>query len=85
MATMGSGAGAPGGVTQIPLGQVATILQVAGPMAIKTEGAFPTAWVYVDVEGRDIGGYVREAKAMIAVTVIIFGRTRSTAPSTIAS
>jgi Cu(I)/Ag(I) efflux system membrane protein CusA/SilA len=72
----GSGTGAPGaggmggwsasgGTTQIPLGQVATIRQVAGPMAIKTEGAFPTAWVYVDVEGRDIGGYVREAKAMV--------------------
>lgn len=64
MAGMGSGS-AGGGATQIPLGQVATIRQVAGPMAIKTEGAFPTAWVYVDVEGRDIGGYVREAKAMI--------------------
>jgi len=63
------GAPAPGGsltgATQIPLGQIATIREVAGPMAIKTEGAFPTAWVYVDVEGRDIGSYVREAKAMI--------------------
>lgn len=57
--------GAAGGATQIPLGQVAAIRQVSGPMAIKTEGAFPTAWVYADVEGRDIGGYVREAKAMI--------------------
>jgi len=54
-----------GGATQIPLGQIATIREVAGPMAIKTEGAFPTAWVYADVEGRDIGSYVREAKAMI--------------------
>jgi len=50
---------------QIPLGQVATIRQVSGPMAVKTEGAFPTAWVYVDVEGRDIGSYVAEAKSMV--------------------
>jgi len=64
MAGMAGGASG-GGTAQIPLGQVATIRQVAGPMAIKTEGAFPTAWVYVDVEGRDIGGYVREAKQMI--------------------
>jgi Cu(I)/Ag(I) efflux system membrane protein CusA/SilA len=35
-------------------------------MAVKTEGAFPTAWVSVDVEGRDIGGYVRDAKQMVA-------------------
>ncbi len=54
------------GVTQIPLGQVATIRLVSGPMAVKTEGAFPTAWVNVDVVGRDIGGYVADAKKMVA-------------------
>lgn len=53
------------GRAQIPLGQVATIRRVSGPMAVKTEGAFPTAWVYVDVEGRDIGGYVAEAKTAV--------------------
>ncbi len=53
------------GRAQIPLGQVATIRRVSGPMAVKTEGAFPTAWVYVDVEGRDLGGYVRDARAMV--------------------
>jgi copper/silver efflux system protein len=37
----------------------------AGPMVIKTEGAFPTAWVFLDVVGRDIGGYVADAKAMV--------------------
>ncbi len=53
------------GTAQIPLGQIATIREVSGPMAIKTEGAFPTAWVYVDVTGRDIGGYVADAKEMV--------------------
>jgi Cu(I)/Ag(I) efflux system membrane protein CusA/SilA len=69
--------GATGGIsegagrTQIPLGQVATIRQVNGPMAVKTEGAFPTAWVYVDVEGRDLGGYVRDAKEMVTDMVTL--------------
>jgi Cu(I)/Ag(I) efflux system membrane protein CusA/SilA len=62
----GMAAPARTGAVQIPLAMVATIQQVSGPMAIKTEGAFPTAWVYVDVMGRDIGGYVREAKSMVA-------------------
>ncbi|MBI4544091.1 MAG: efflux RND transporter permease subunit [Gemmatimonadetes bacterium] len=61
----GTGAAGAGGRAQVPLGQVATIRRVSGPMAIKTEGAFPTAWVYVDVAGRDIGGYVRDAKRMV--------------------
>ncbi|MBI1809665.1 MAG: efflux RND transporter permease subunit [Gemmatimonadetes bacterium] len=66
-----AGAGSPGGVTQVPLGQLATIKQVAGPMVVRTEAAQPTAWVYVDVVGRDIGSYVKEAQAAVARTVVI--------------
>lgn len=54
-----------GGVAQIPLGQVATIRTARGPSAIKTEGAFPTAWVFVDVADRDIGGFVADARRMV--------------------
>jgi Cu(I)/Ag(I) efflux system membrane protein CusA/SilA len=54
---------------QIPLGQVATIREVPGPMVVRTEGAIPTAWVYVDVVGRDIGSYVRDAQQMVASMV----------------
>ncbi|HEU0079856.1 MAG TPA: CusA/CzcA family heavy metal efflux RND transporter, partial [Longimicrobiaceae bacterium] len=62
----GAGAGAAGpGVAQVPLGQVAAIRLASGPMAVKTEDAFPTAWVYVDVAGRDIGSYVAEARRMV--------------------
>src|SRR5512146_1452242 len=50
----------------VPLGQVATIRQVAGPMVVRTEDAQPTAWVYVDVAGRDIASYVEDAKRMVA-------------------
>ncbi len=65
MGGMGGDGSSGGGAAQIPLGQVASIRQVSGPMAIKTEGAVPTAWVYVDVEQRDIGRYVVDAKAMV--------------------
>ena len=46
---------------QIPLGQLATVKVVDGPMGIKSEGAVPNAWVYVDIRGVDIGTYVQMA------------------------
>ena len=60
-----------GSVAQVPLGQVATIRQVAGPMVVRTEDALPTAWVYIDVEDRDIGSYVAEARAMVEQEVTL--------------
>jgi copper/silver efflux system protein len=69
---MGSSAGMlPGRAAQVPLGQVATFRQVPGPMVVRTEDAVPTAWVYVDVAGRDIGGYVEEARRMVESTVTL--------------
>ena len=49
----------------VPLGQVATITRTAGPMVVRTEGAQPTAWVYVDVVGVDLGRYVRDARQAV--------------------
>ncbi|MCH8936770.1 MAG: efflux RND transporter permease subunit [Gemmatimonadetes bacterium] len=54
------------GNAQIPLGQVATVRVVRGPMAIKTENAFPVTAVFVDIGERDVGGYVREAQQVVA-------------------
>ena len=69
---MGGGMPAPSsGGAQIPLGQVARIRTVAGPMAIKTEQAFPTAWVYVDTDAEDLGAYVSAAKDMVASMVTL--------------
>ncbi len=66
MAAPATMAGVEGGVpTQIPLGQVATIRTVNGPMAVKTEQALLTAWVFVDVEGTDLGSYVAAAQEMV--------------------
>ena len=73
-ATPGGGPGAGGGATPgayVPLGQVATIRQVAGPMVVRTEDAMPTAWVYVDVSGRDIGGYVADAQRTVRQRVTL--------------
>ena len=64
-----SGGGTTPGAAYVPLGQVARIRQVAGPMVVRTEDAMPTAWVYVDVAGRDIGSYVAEARQMVASEV----------------
>ena len=63
-AAMGTSSGARSGGTTayIPLGQVATIREISGPMVVRTEGAVPTAWVYVDVTDPDIGGYVSRAQ-----------------------
>ena len=74
-----SGMGAAGGSetapstpeAYVPLGQVATIRQVAGPMVVRTEDAVPTAWVYVDVTGRDIGGYVADAQRVVSERVTL--------------
>ncbi len=56
---------APGGA-QIPLGQVASVEVSQGPMAVKTENAFPVTTIFVDNGERDVGSYVREAQELVA-------------------
>ena len=51
---------------QIPLGQIASVEVRRGPMAVKTEDAFPVTTVFVDIEGRDVGSYVAEAREVVA-------------------
>jgi Cu(I)/Ag(I) efflux system membrane protein CusA/SilA len=54
------------GGAQIPLGQVATVLVVRGPMTVKTENAFPVTTIFVDIDDPDVGGYVRNAQQTVA-------------------
>ena len=61
---------APNGA-QVPLGQVAAIEFRDGPPSIKSEGARPNAWVYVDLEGADIGGWIRRARQEVADKVVL--------------
>jgi Cu(I)/Ag(I) efflux system membrane protein CusA/SilA len=65
------GMGAGGRVVQIPLGQLAAIRLVSAPMMVKTENAFLTAWVQVDMAGRDLGSYVRDAQAAVDSAVVL--------------
>jgi Cu(I)/Ag(I) efflux system membrane protein CusA/SilA len=60
----------PGGA-QVPLGQLAKIETVHAPMGIKSEGAVPNAWIYVDVKGVDIGSYVQTAMRAVNDAVAI--------------
>jgi len=51
---------------QIPLAQLADIRLVSGPAMIRNENGLLSGYVYVDMAGRDIGGYVEEAKRKVA-------------------
>ncbi len=56
---------------QIPLSLVADLQLRRGPPSIKSENSRPNAWVYVDITTSDIGGYVAEAKKVVASQVRI--------------
>jgi Cu(I)/Ag(I) efflux system membrane protein CusA/SilA len=56
---------AMGGRLQVPLSQLAAIRLVSGPSMYRDEDGMLTGYVYVDVAGRDIGGYVEEAKQVV--------------------
>jgi len=49
----------------IPLGQLAKVRLGRGPAGIRTENALLSAYIFVDIRGRDIGGYVAEAKTAV--------------------
>lgn len=51
---------------QIPLGEVATVKINSGPPMIKSEGAQRTAWVFIDISGRDLGSYIKDAQASMS-------------------
>ena len=59
---------APSGAI-VPLAAVADIKVVPGPAMIKSENAVPSVWVYVDVRGRDVVGFVNEAREVVAESV----------------
>lgn len=49
----------------IPLGQLAKISLEKGPPSIRTENALLSAYIFVDIRGRDIGGYVADAQKAV--------------------
>ncbi len=50
---------------QVPLAQLADIQLVSGPAMIRNENGFMAGYVYVDMTGGDIGGYVDKAKKLV--------------------
>jgi Cu(I)/Ag(I) efflux system membrane protein CusA/SilA len=53
-------------LAQIPLEQLADIKVVKGPTMIKSEQGLLASYVFIDFSGRDVGGYVEEAKKKVA-------------------
>jgi copper/silver efflux system protein len=50
----------------VTLQDVARVEIADGPGMIRSENARPSGWVFVDLQGRDLGGFVDDAKARIA-------------------
>jgi len=50
---------------QVPLGQLANIVIRSGPSMIRDENGLLSGYVYVDMAGRDVGGYVKDAKKIV--------------------
>jgi Cu(I)/Ag(I) efflux system membrane protein CusA/SilA len=53
----------------LTLGSIASVAITDGPPMIKSENARPNGWIYVDIRGRDLGGYVAEARKAVAEQV----------------
>jgi Cu(I)/Ag(I) efflux system membrane protein CusA/SilA len=51
---------------QVTLQDVAKVEIADGPGMIRSENARPSGWVFIDMQGRDLGGFVGEAKQRIA-------------------
>jgi Cu(I)/Ag(I) efflux system membrane protein CusA/SilA len=56
---------------RIPLGDVATVRIQPGPPMVKSENSRRTAWVFIDIAGRDLGGYVEEARKTIGAGISV--------------
>jgi Cu(I)/Ag(I) efflux system membrane protein CusA/SilA len=55
----------PGGAAQVPVSQLGAVHVRSGPSMLRDENGLLSGYVYIDVAGRDVGGYVEEAKRMV--------------------
>ncbi|SDA31120.1 Cu(I)/Ag(I) efflux system membrane protein CusA/SilA [Methylobacterium sp. UNC378MF] len=60
----------PAGGT-VPLREVAAVALNRGPTAIRTENGQLAVYIYVDIAGRDLGGYVAAARQAVADAVTL--------------
>jgi Cu(I)/Ag(I) efflux system membrane protein CusA/SilA len=54
-----------GGKMQIPISELGKVRLRSGPSMLRDENGLLSGYVYVDVAGRDIGGFVTEAKQAV--------------------
>ena len=57
------------GKMQIPLAEIATLKLRTGPAMLRNENGMLNGYVYVDVDGRDVGSYVAAAKQAVRENV----------------
>ncbi|PXX17825.1 Cu(I)/Ag(I) efflux system membrane protein CusA/SilA [Nitrosomonas ureae] len=57
------------GGTMIPLGQLAQVKLMQGPPSIRTENALLSAYIFIDMRDRDIGGYIADAQQAVQAQV----------------
>jgi Cu(I)/Ag(I) efflux system membrane protein CusA/SilA len=50
----------------VPLGEVAKVERTRGPNTIRTENAQLAVYIYIDMQGRDLGSYVADAQKAVA-------------------
>lgn len=60
----------PTGV-QVPIAQLATLRFLQGPPMIRDEDGMLTGYVFVDMAGRDVGGYVDDLKRVVQEKVTL--------------
>jgi Cu(I)/Ag(I) efflux system membrane protein CusA/SilA len=53
----------------IPLGEIAKVQLTRGATSIRTENGQLASYIYVDISGRDLGGYVADAQRAVAASV----------------
>ena len=53
----------------VPLGEVASVQRTRGPTTIRTENGQLAIYIFVDMHGRDLGGYVADAQKAVADNV----------------
>jgi copper/silver efflux system protein len=57
------------GERQIPIDQLATVRAVSAPAMIRDEDGMLTGYVYVDLDNRDAGSYMRDVKRVLSTNV----------------
>ena len=60
----------PGGGT-VPLGEIARVERNRGATSIRTENGQLAVYIFIDIAGRDLGGYVAEAQAAVTGEVTL--------------